>query len=463
MVGDRGSANNSTMTPGMEGGVERADEVRSLADTALNERISRLEARLATERSSSDAHVNALYNGMRALVAELSKRRRVAEETCTTLTRVLEATSDGFVALDADWRYTYVNANAGRLFGRDSASFIGKNIWEEFPDLAGQRFQREYELAVRDGTPRQFEAYYPPFDRWFDTRVYPYQGGLAIFFKDVTGQRLARELLLENEQRYRSLFDHHPDAVASLDSEGRFVSANASAEALTGYRLDELKGTSFMQIVVPENRERALERFRAVMGGSARRYEGAIRHKSGRNVEVALTDLPIVVNHDVVGVYLIARDLTARRELEARLRQAEKMEAIGRVASGIAHDFNNLLTIIQSCASFLERDLPSHGTYLSDLEEIQNASRRAAELTQQLMAFGRKRAMQPQVLDINQQVVAFIGTLGRVTDAEITLETQLAPNAWPVFADPGQLDRVLMNLGLNARDAMPNGGTLRVS
>jgi len=198
------------------------------------------------------------------------------------------------------------------------------------------------------------------------------------------------------------------------------------------------------------------------MAGSARSYEESIIRKGGRRVDIAITKLPIVVDGQIVGIYGIAKDLTAQRELESRLQQAEKMEAIGRLASGVAHDFNNLLTIIRSCATLIGQDLAANATAQADIEEIQSATRRAAELTQQLLAFSRKQVLQPQNVHVNRQVASFVGTLRRVVGERITLETDLAPDVWPVFADPGQLERVLMNLGLNARDAMPNGGTLRV-
>ncbi len=338
-VGDRGSR-----------GPEREDP--------LQERIAKLEARLADMPADPDAHVNALYNGIRSLVGELIRRRRQAEDTCETLTRVLEATSDGFVALDADWRYTYVNAHAGRMFNRDPASLIGKHIWTEFPEGVGQPFQQEYERAAADGMPHQIEAYYPPYGKWFENRIYPYAGGVAIFFQDVTERRTAEARLRESEQRYRSLFDHHPDAVYSFDREGRFVSANAACEGLSGYSTEELIGKPFAPLIVPEHRLRTLELFRGVMAGVGTSYEETILHKSGRRIEVAITALPIVIDDNVVGMYGIAKDLTARRELEARLHQAEKMQAVGRLAASVAHDFNNLLTIIQSCASMITTELP---------------------------------------------------------------------------------------------------------
>jgi PAS domain S-box-containing protein len=440
----------------------RQDGGLSAAEDPLRERIERLEARLANAMPDRDAHVDALYSGIRALVAELIRRRRQAEETCETLTRVLEATSDAFVALDADWRYTYVNEHAGRLFHRDPASLIGKHIWTEFPEGVGQPFQLEYERAVAEGTPRQIEAYYPPYGRWFDNRIYPYAGGVAIFFQDVTERRTAADRLRESEQRYRSLFDHHPDAVYSFDSEGRFVSANPACEKLSGYAPAELIGKPFAPLIPAEHRRETLERFRAVMNGVATSYDETIIHKSGRRIPVNITALPIVVDGKVVGMYGIAKDLTARRELEARLRHAQKLEAVGRLAAGVAHDFNNLLTIIQSSATMIAQELPASTQSHADAQEIVKASRRAGELTQQLLAFSRKQILQPQRVDVNRQITSFLGMLQRAIGPDINVETQLAGDTWQVFADPGQLDRVLMNLGLNARDAMPGGGTLRV-
>jgi PAS domain S-box-containing protein len=453
--GDRTVDERRDRTPG------RATDVAGSEDP-LQERIAKLEARLADMPPDRDEHTRALYSGMRALVAELIRRRHQAEETCENLTRVLEATSDGFVALDHDWRYTYVNQHAGRMFNRDPASLIGKHIWTEFPEGVGQPFQLEYERAAADGTPHEIEAYYPPYDRWFENRIFPYTGGLAIFFQDVTERRVAEARLRESEQRYRSLFDHHPDAVYSFDAEGRFVSANAACEGLSGYAPEELIGKPFAPLVVPEHRQQTLERFRAVMAGVATSYEETIIHKSGRHVPVVVTALPIVVDGKVVGMYGIAKNLTVRRELEARLRQAQKMEAVGRLAAGVAHDFNNLLTIIQSCATMLTHEVPASSQAHADAQAIVNASRRASGLTQQLLAFSRKQIMQPQRVDVNRQITGFVGMLRRAVGDNIVIETQLAGDTWPVRADPGQLDRVLMNLGLNARDAMPDGGTLRV-
>ena len=397
---------------------------------------------------------------LKTLVAELIRRRQQAEATCEILTRVLEATSDGFVALDAEWRYTYVNARAARMFGRDPESLVGKHIWTEFPEGRDQPFHLAYERAVAENIPVQLEAYYPPYERWFENRIFPYAGGVAVFFQDVTERHLADARLRENEQRYRSLFDHHPDAIYSFDAEGRFVSANAACQALTGYDLVELLGTPFLPLVVPEHRDRAWAYFDATMAGSSCTYEESIIHKSGRRIDIRITKLPIVVDGKTVGVYGIAHDLTNQRALELRLQQAEKLEAVGRIAAGIAHDFNNMLTVVQSCASLIRHGLPANNAMQSDVDEIQSAVKRAREMTQQLLAFGRKQELAPQRVDVNAVVSNFVVTIRRLIPEDIAIQTDLDTQAPAVMADPGQIERVLMNLAVNARDAMPNGGTL---
>jgi PAS domain S-box-containing protein len=397
---------------------------------------------------------------LKTLVAELIRRRQRAEAMCETLTRVLEATSDGFVALDAEWRYTYVNGHAGQMFGRNPESLVGKHIWTEFPEGRGHPFHLAYERAVREGVPVQIEAYYPPYERWFENRIFPYAGGVAVFFQDVTARHLAEERLRESEQRYRSLFDNHPDAIYSFDSEGRFVSANAACQALTGYELAELVGTPFLPLVVTEHRDRAVAHFETAMSGQSCSYEESIIHKGGRRVDIRITKLPIIVDGKTVGVYGIAHDLTKQRALESRLQQAEKLEAVGRLAAGIAHDFNNVLTVVHSCASLINQALPADSPIHSDVDEIQSAVKRARDMTQQLLAFGRRQALEPTRVDVNALVSTFVTTLRHVIPERISIDTRFDANVPPALADPGQVERVLMNLAVNARDAMPNGGTL---
>jgi nitrogen-specific signal transduction histidine kinase/ActR/RegA family two-component response regulator len=179
-------------------------------------------------------------------------------------------------------------------------------------------------------------------------------------------------------------------------------------------------------------------------------------------VELNVTNVPIIVGGAVAGVFGIAKDLTVQRGLEEQLRQAQKMEAVGRLAGGVAHDFNNLLMVIQNYGGFVSAELPIESASRSDLDEVLKAADRAADLTQQLLAFSRKQLLKPRRLDANRQVLNVARMLRRVIGEDIILETELEPALWPVYADPGQLEQVLMNLAVNARDAMPEGGTLRL-
>ncbi len=279
---------------------------------------------------------------------------------------------------------------------------------------------------------------------------------------DVTELHRAQRRLEESEERFRSLFEQNPDAVYSFGRDLRFTSANPAAETLTGYTREEILAGAASPIVIPEDRAAAAAAFEAALGGEAVRVDLGIRHRSGRVVRVGVTNVPIVVGGDVVGVFGIAKDLTAQRELEARLRQAQKMEAVGKLAGGVAHDFNNLLMVIQSFGGFLADELADGTSARADLDEVLRAAGRAQELTRQLLAFGRQQMLRPRRLDPNAKVARVAGMLRRVIGEDIALATDLAPDAWAVIADPGQLEQVLLNLAVNARDAMPHGGTLRL-
>ena len=236
---------------------------------------------------------------------------------------VLERISDGFLALDADWRITYLNEKAAQVFGRRRADLSGKAVWEEFPEGIGTEIYQAYHEAARTQQPLQLESFSSFHGRWFECRVYPAPDGLSIFFQDVTEHRETRRRVEENEQRYRSLFEQNVDAVFSFDGEGRFVDANPACETVSGYSPEELRGTFFLPLVVPEDRERTQALFLKVVQGTPQHEEITLRHKSGRRVEVNITKIPIVVDGAVAGVYGIAKDVTARKQAEAALRESE--------------------------------------------------------------------------------------------------------------------------------------------
>jgi PAS domain S-box-containing protein len=279
---------------------------------------------------------------------------------------------------------------------------------------------------------------------------------------DVTTQQRAATRLEESEQRYRSLFDRHPDAVFSLDSDGLFLSVNPACERISGYGRDALIGRPFAPFIVPEQLEHVLSRFQAAAAGEAQSFETVINHESGRPVEIDVTCIPMVVFGRVIGVHGIARDLTTRRALEGQLREAQKMEAVGQLAGGVAHDFNNILTAISGFAELLLSDLDTDDSRRADVEEILKSARRGSGLTGQLLAFSRKQVLQPVTLDLNDVVADITNMLRRLLGATVHLVTLPAPSPTPVLADKTQLEQVLINLAVNARDAMPEGGALTI-
>ena len=274
-------------------------------------------------------------------------------------------------------------------------------------------------------------------------------------------------LLRESEERFRTMFESAPTAMMLLGTDGSVLAANRSLVALLGYGEQELReGGSSRELVHPDDREEADRLWTEVSSGTRDDYRREARFVS-KSGETVVTHLAAALVRDADGkpdyVIGMAEDVTQRHILEEQLRQSQKLEAIGRLAGGVAHDFNNMLTAISGYTSFA-LDQADPGTGLrADLEEIRKATDRATQLTRQLLAFSRKQVLEPVPLDLNEAVAEMNTMLRPLLGAHVALETELDPNLGRIEADPGQLNQVMMNLVVNARDAMPEGGTVTIS
>jgi two-component system, cell cycle sensor histidine kinase and response regulator CckA len=323
-----------------------------------------------------------------------------------------------------------------------------------------------YRVILPDGSPRYV---YANARLDVDDRGQPLR--LVGTVQDLTALKQAQEALEESERRYRLLAENLTDVIFTTDLNLRLTYISPSVRFFTGYSPEEVLGRKLEQILTPASAELAAKTYAEELAreqdqpGQTRSRVLEFEHycKDGRTIwgEVR-ANLLRDAQGQAIGVIGVTRDITARRDLEEQLRQAQKMEVVGRLAGGVAHDFNNLLTAILGYAALLLNSMDPGAPYRHDIEEIRKAGERAALLTRQLMAFSRRQVLHPIALDLNQVVDNLGKMTKRVIGEDIDLEIVPGPDLGMVMADPGQIEQVILNLAINARDAMPHGGRLSI-
>jgi PAS domain S-box-containing protein len=287
----------------------------------------------------------------------------------------------------------------------------------------------------------------------------------ALALRDRERQRRAAETALrENEERFRALVENSSDALILLDVEGRVTYLSASTVRQLGWPADEILGRSIFDFMHPDDREVVGMRMAEVLRRPGERVtqDVRMRHKDGTWRVMEGVGVNRLSDPVVRAIVVNARDITDRRKLEEQLWHAQKMEAVGQLAGGVAHDFNNLLTAILGYCNLALDDAPTVGTLRSDLEEIRNAGERAASLTRQLLAFSRRQMLQPQIVDVNTLVTSLLKLLRRLMSEDVEVTTTLGRDLPVVRADPASLEQVIVNLAVNARDAMERGGRITI-
>ena len=279
--------------------------------------------------------------------------------------------------------------------------------------------------------------------------------------RGIDQKKLVQEL--RGEERFRKAFNANPEPISiATIAEGRYIDVNESFLRITGYRREEVIGRTSLELNFwerPEDRAQLVEKL--TKQGSVRDIEFTFRTKSGEK----RTGLDSAEAIEIAGqkcVFAIFKDITDQKILEKQLRQAQKMEAIGQFSGGIAHDFNNLLGVIIGYCEVMEDQLPPTSSLMKDCEQIRKAGERAASLTRQLLAFSRQQILEPRVMDLNAAVLDVEKMLRRLIGADIDLCTSLDGSLGSIKADRGQIEQVIMNLAVNARDAMPQGGQLTI-
>ncbi|MFZ0293851.1 MAG: PAS domain S-box protein [Candidatus Sulfotelmatobacter sp.] len=401
---------------------------------------------------------------------------------------LLEALPDAIVAVDRDGIIVQVNSQAQELFGYFREELIGQKVEILVPEAYRAQHHHHRQTFAETPKMRRMGADLDLYGRRRNGSEFPVEIALSPVstekgsfvlsaIRDITDRkRIAEELRRANEELYRktveqigeyrsrlaSIIDTSEDAILSKNLDGTITSWNRGAERMYGYALEKVVGKHISILAPPDRADEITKILQEIVAGESVEHRESIRvTKDGRHLNVSISVSPLRnAIGEVVGASVIARDITAQKRTENQLRQSQKMEAIGRLAGGVAHDFNNILGIINACSEFLRDRLDPDTDTSTYLENIRKAIDRGKALTRQLLTFSRTSAVQLQLLDLNDRLKD-IGKLLRPLlgdDVEVLIVSRSSSSV--IEADPSQLDQIVVNLAVNARDAMPRGGKL---
>jgi len=404
---------------------------------------------------------------LRSVRLQAASERDLRTERESLFSAVVESSNDAIITKLLDGTITGWNGAAERLFGFTAAEAIGKNIniivppdrRDEISNIV-ERIRRGEPIEVhetsrlrKDRSAVEVSLSISPI-RLASGKIV----GISKAARDVTESKRTQHALSQEIEERRRIFDTSNDLILVTDTAGNFIQVSPSVTAILGYQPSDMIGHSAVEFIHPDDLEHTRREMRAARRGQSKRnFETRYVNKEGKAVALNWTG---TWSEPVHRHFFIGRDLTEKQAAEAQLRHAQKMDAVGQLTGGVAHDFNNILTVITGTIGILEEAVADQPQLAAVAKLIDEAAERGANLTKHLLAFARKQPLQPVELDVNALALEAAKLLHPTLGEHIEITPLLAEDAWTALADPNLLMTAVLNLAINARDAMPNGGKL---
>jgi len=431
--------------------------------------------------------------GFRGVVRDISERKKSDEaikDSTDKYRSILETMDESYFEEDLGGNFTFFNDSFVRDLGYTRDEIMGmsyreslspenikkaQKIWGEIYSTGKPQHIENYEIIRKDGTVVVLDLYSSLLR---DKKGEPV--GFWGIGRDITEKLKSERALMESERRYRLIAENVHDVIWTMDLNNTLTYLSPSVYRVFGYKPEELVNIRLVDRLQGESKEKILRIIEYTKNmisnqGSfdphiSRTYEIEMKRKDGTLIVTEVTSSFIVSESGkITGILGITRDITERKKadeeksrLESQLIQAQKMESVGRLAGGVAHDFNNMLSVIMGYVEMIKLNMSRIDPLYDDILEIEKAAMRSRDLTSQLLAFSRKQVISPKIINLNNQIDSIGKTLSRLIGEDLELKFNKADDLWTVKFDPSQIEQILINLSVNARDAMKNGGKLTI-
>jgi PAS domain S-box-containing protein len=416
-------------------------------------------------RAWTDGEIVALTTIAKAAESEIVLRLALkdAERARMAMQTMLEHVPYAVFTIDHAWRVTFANEKAESVLRSTNAALVGNSVWEKCPHIRGTELELQLRRAFASPGGTSFEGYLAPSNAWYEGTAEPSAEGLTVFFKDVSARRRADDALRESERRYRFVFEEGLTCNLVASPDGKMLACNQAFVSTFGFKSMEHALTEPADALWREagKREEMLDILRK--RGRFGPLEVRTKRQDGAPIDTMMAAVARFERGALTEVHACMLDITDQKKLEEQFRQSQKMEAVGQLAGGMAHDFNNLLTVIKAYVQLALGEIGEDVPLREDMKIIGDAADRAAELTRQLLAFSRQQVLQPMRINLQSVITTIEPMLRAMLGPEMDLAEDIARPVPDVEADRSQIEQVLMNLVVNARDAMPGGGTITFS